>query len=317
MKKILSLLQAIGITMILVLSGCKTSFENTEPTNYAYQFHDTVTILPNGTSGTHGTEATYVYFGDFPMTIKNADVTVDETNYITMGSNLYYLGSDGNYYAKCIASNSSTCSDGTSLISGNEYYFKVEPIKWCVVTNNYNGKKILLAENILIGDIYYYLSDQPRTIESEKIYPNNYKYSTVRAYLNGSYEDGDPQTKEYAGNGFLQTAFTSSAQNLISTTTVDNSLTSTGDSTNTCVCENTDDKIFLLSRSESSYARNTHLPTDFAKAKGSDGWWWLRSPKYENDTRNKEVYVSDCSYNYYENTYASGCGVCPAMCIEN
>ena len=46
----------------------------------------------------------------------------------------------------------------------------------------------------------------------------HYKYSTIRAYLNGKYEAGDTQTDVYTNKGFLQTAFTSQAQSLIADT---------------------------------------------------------------------------------------------------
>ena len=53
---------------------------------------------------------------------------------------------------------------------------------------------MLLAENILTGGIPYYVDRNERTItgagtkESEPatVYPNNYKYSTIRAWLNGT-----------------------------------------------------------------------------------------------------------------------------------
>ena len=88
---------------------------------------------------------------------------------------------------------------------------------------DYNGNKLLYAENALLGGVPYYVDKAERTIGGKTIYANNYKYSTVRAYLNGSYEEDDTQAKTYQDAGFLQTAFTPQAREFIATTTVDNS----------------------------------------------------------------------------------------------
>ena len=69
---------------------------------------------------------------------------------------------------------------------------------WRVLTEDYtvpgenekpqsSGKALLLAENILTGGICYYVGWNTRTITGAgTIYPNNYKYSTIRAWLNGT-----------------------------------------------------------------------------------------------------------------------------------
>ena len=94
------------------------------------------------------------------------------------------------------------------------------------------------------------------------MYPNNWQYSTIRAWLNGSYESDDPQYKEYADKGFLQTAFTQSARDKIAYTTVDNSAASTNPASNPKQWEEgenpyasntpTTDKVFLLSEKEAT-----------------------------------------------------------------
>ena len=108
---------------------------------------------------------TYVYFGVWPQSVLPATstVTVDETVSVTMGANTYYLGSDGNYYAKCTENAWGSGAeykyhDGTQVGRGGTTtrYFKVEPIKWRVLTDNYSGKKLLLAENILTANVPYY-----------------------------------------------------------------------------------------------------------------------------------------------------------------
>ena len=303
---------------------------------------------------------TYVYFGDWPQSVlpEASSVTVDETVSVTMGANTYYLGSDGNYYAKCAENARGTGAeykyhDGTQAgTSGTTTrYFKVEPIKWRVLTDNYSGKKLLLAENILTANVPYYdynSSLNTRTVGSDtNIYQNNYKYSQIRAYLNGLdyyYDTSSTKTTkktDYTGKGFLQTAFTQKAQGLIAKTVVDNSPETTGYSSDTYAtkyaCENTTDKIFLLSESEvinSGYGFDAYIsygkgnarirfPTDYAKANCADasstdgcgGYWWLRSPIYNDSSLVRVV-----SYNGYanrvKNVYYSYYGVVPALSIS-
>ncbi len=159
------------------------------------------------------------------------------------------------------------------------------------------------------------MSYDERTIGNATVYPNNYKYSTIRAWLNGSYETDDTQEKNYEGKGFLQTAFTEKARDQIADTEVDNSPQSTSDGTGPLsyamqyACEDTKDKIFLLSEQEATKAEygfaeydkygkgNTRIRvnTDYAKATGAyqdstesyGSQWWLRSPHcdFENEAR--------------------------------
>ena len=289
-----------------------------------YQFHSTVTYLAAGTDGSAGTEATYCTFGDWPQTVKAEGVTVDETKSVTMGSMTYYLGSDSNYYAKCTENayaDNYTYSDGTTVAqasANSEKYFKVEPIKWRVLNPSASGNKILVAESILTAHRF---DDDS----------NNYKDSEIRAYLN---------------DGFLNAAFTATAQNLIATTTVDNSAASTNpasnasewnDGTNDYTCDNTSDKIFLLSEKEATTTdygftaytivelekSRIRVTTDYAKANyayqsttaGSGGWWWLRSPYYDNSKFAREISVGGNASNASTVDTGRG-GVVPALSIS-
>lgn len=285
----------------------------------------------------------YIYFGVFPKTVAAENITVDLTVSITMGSNTYYKGkNDENYYVnvKENAYGTGTAyrySDNTQVSkdSADSYrWFKVEPIKWKVITASYSGKCLLLAEDILTAGVPYYVSTYSRIIAGKTVYTNNYKYSTIRAYLNGKYESNDEQSKTaYEKKGFLQTAFTAEAQNLIAVTTVDNSAASTTGSGNNMeeatkyACEDTKDKIFLLSLKEvASYdeGRDARIrkPTDYAMANyakqsstsGYGGYWWLRSPYYDDSSNAHDVYCNgDVANAYAENTYF---GVVPALCLD-
>lgn len=320
-----------------------------------YSFHGTVTTLSGAdANGSAGSSATYVYFGDWPQTIKAANVNVDESQTLARGGFTYYKGDDGNWYAKqqeMAYATGYSYSDGTTVAqsSENSYkYFKVEPIKWRVVTTDYNGtgKKLLLAENILISGTFYDNRDN-RTINESTVYPNNYEHSRVRAYLNGlNYNKSGETCGDYSGKGFLQTAFTSAMQGKIVATTVDNSAESTTDAgenltqATNYVCSDTNDKVFLLSEKEvtttsygfgyySAYdSARLRKPTDFALSSGvftnqftntSDGGiWWLRSPSYNKSYYSLRVYndgkASSSLSGYVDGTIN---GILPALCLDN
>ena len=298
--------------------------------------------------------STYIYFGVFPKTVlpETSTVTIDENVSVTMGANTYYKGSNGNYYAKakenCYESSGYTYTDGTTVkqSGADSYrYFKVEPVKWKVVTNNYNntGKALLLAEDILTANVPYYEDYQNnRTIDGKTVYPNNCKHSQIRAYLNGlSYQGQTSEVTTWRGNGFMQTAFTTTAQSKIADTEVDNSKETTGYSESTYAanyaCENTTDKIFLLSESEvinsdygfaayDSYGvgnARIRVTTDYAKANyayqsttdGFGGDWWLRSPSYIRSRYARHV-SSDGYADSNDSVNDTSYGVVPALSIS-
>ncbi len=326
----------------------------------SYQFTETVGDYeyPEGETGTM-IDGTYMKFGDWPQTIKDKDVTVGK-NTMTRGGMDFHVGSDGNYYVK--EEENANGSDTAYKYSNGEQagqggtstkWFKVEPIVWRVLTDDYcvpgengelqsTGNDLLLAENLLTGGIPYYVYTSSRTISDATVYTNNYKYSTIRAWLNGRYESDDSQANKYAGKGFLQTAFTQSARDLIELTTVDNSAESTTDATGTLdeatdfACANTTDKIFLLSEKEAtttsygfagfeSGAGNTRIrvTTDYAKATGAyqsstegyGGWWWLRSPHCDDEYIARDI-RNDGDADYHNYVFITNGGVVPALSIS-
>ena len=252
---------------------------------------------------------TYVEFGEWPQTIKDANVTVYESEGKgkEMGMFTCYLGSDDNYYVKAkekAAGDDYKYSNGEQAGGTSTKWFKVEPIVWRVLTTSYKapeggtaGNALLLAEKILTGGVPYYdVWYTDRTVGVATIHPNNYEHSAVRAWLNGlEYEykgsDGDEQIEkeDYFGKGFLQTAFTESARKLIADTSVDNSAASTfgvGEPTrdNPYASDTpTKDKVFLLSEEEATTLNSgfdeysdsgedstqIRVTTDYAKATGA------------------------------------------------
>ena len=285
----------------------------------------------------------YIYLGEFPQTLKADDVTITDT----IDARGYYLGSDGNYYAAVTAdpyvdgmaadpTSKSTFSTGASVVEGTVYYFKVEPIRWRIITEE-NGEALLLCDSIIASlqyqtDYGYESSAGGYCTTSNGApsgtYANNYMYSNVRNWLNET---------------FYKTALNQTQQGIVLTTEVDNSEESAspyGSSRNNkCVCENTSDKIFLLSIREvtneangfasyftsdvarqmmtSDYSRATGAYMDTTEDYNGNGWWWTRSPYDSNDRFTTKAYmIFETGISSPDDVASSAGGVVPALRIQ-
>ena len=289
----------------------------------------------------------YILFGYYPQTVKASDVTIVSTE---PEKNGYYKGSDGEYYERVVANpyeTNYTFSDGTSITSGQTYYFKVEPLLWRILTENYNGTgNALVVSNMIIdatlyqsnyiqsGD-YYYATDEDGTIlidesatvgegvdENHQVYANNYKHSELRAFLTGEFYDK---------------AFGEEEKLIIQLTEVDNSLESTRGSGGQYICENTNDYVFALSSSNvfntgygyknnegdpnrvaitSDYSRAKHVTTETSTTYyPGAGRYWLRSPGayFYDGCGAIRVDTGDTGYNY---VYNDRTGIVPALQIQ-
>ena len=281
MKRLCKLLTITLLALFLI--GCK---DNITEENKLY----TVKYEENG--------KTYINFGRYPQTVVTDTNLIKELDKITITNEFGYIEYNGNEYKKQVAdrwNSDSIFQNGNEVVDGATYYFKVEPIKWRVLETT-NGSYKLLSE-YLLDTQQFYTSTSNRTLNGQTIYANNYEYSTIRAWLNG-YNGTSYGVEDYTNKGFIDIAFTEEEKAIIKTTLVDNSLESTGDKENQYVCNNTNDKIYLLSCKEATntiygfdsykYANDSAReakPTDYAAARFCDmyrgnGLWWLRSPLY-------------------------------------
>lgn len=182
-----------------------------------------------------------------------------------------YFSQYRSYYPGDAGDSDNSEQDDNGYYVDTVYWFRYEPIRWKVLQES--GRDAFLLCDIA-------LDSQSFDYKENDVFSNNYAESTIRAWLNDT---------------FYNTAFTELQQELILTTTVDNSLESTGFEENPYVCEDTEDKIFLLSYKEArSYdldgASRIRKATDYAKSQGcyqetsgsdiGDCYWWLRSPHY-------------------------------------
>ncbi|MBR5965734.1 MAG: hypothetical protein IK015_06425 [Treponema sp.] len=296
------------------------------------------TELPAGTNGTAGKNWTYVTFGLWPQTIKAKEVNVDKScESKVIGAFTGYKGSDGEWYVSVWErAYHSSCKYSNGEFAGLDSYhrnrwFKVEPIKWRVLTNNYNGtgKKLLLAEDVFMVGSYYDCYDSnyngytTRKIDGKSVLPGNYEHSRVRAGLNGlayqikeDYRDSiQHEVTGLVGKGFLKFAFTAEEQAQISVTNLD-------------IVSGEGDKIFLLNSQEvvnADYGFNSgagRYPTDYAIACGayrnSYGYgftpWWLRCVGTNGGSADA---IGNDGKIGYGRVNRSDLGIVPALCVEN
>lgn len=259
---------------------------------------------------------TSLLYGKYPQTLVEDSTTLtalasaidsDSDGYLEY-NNDEYLKTTGSVYS----SGYKSISKATTFINGATYYFKIEPIKWIVLSGEGTGMGLVLSEKVLTSAPYY-SSTATRSVSGSTIHPNNYQYSYLRAMLNG-YDGSAYGISNFSGKGFLNAAFSESEKIHIVSTLVDNSASTTDASSNSYSCSNTSDKIFALSykdlintnygfnsSSSASDSARCGVLTDYARATGA--WmstdastygysyrWWSRSPDVS------ENYVSLGSY---------------------
>ena len=225
-------------------------------------------------------------------------------------------------------SKSSAYQNQNGYYKKSVYWFEFEPIKWKILENK-DGKAFLLAALIIDSQDYNHVYNR-ETKDGKMLYGNNYAYSSVRAWLN---------------NDFYNAAFTETEKILIDVVEVDNSLLSTipnrgsGAYDGKYTCDNTNDRVFLLSVEEvtkNEYGFSSSLTlgdkkrqkhaSDYAKIQGtaaidSDyGYWWLRSPSVF-DTKGEGDSAFFISPNggddyRYARVHCTPCGIAPAMWIS-
>lgn len=214
---------------------------------------------------------------------------------------------------KGFASNS--YQDDNGYETGVVYWFRYAPIEWRVLEQTEDTA--LIVADLILDSMQYQHSQVPRNEDGKTIYSNNYAESDIRAFLNET---------------FYQTAFSDYQKGFIETTEVVNNASTTASDDNPYVCENTFDRVFLLSYRDAvkkdffpSDASRKLTPSEYAKAQGlrmestgsstTQASWWLRSPHVNNGYY---VHVSgiEGKADDGKNIENTTCGVVPALRIK-
>lgn len=282
---------------------------------------NSVVPMKKGTDGSAGTNGQYVLFGLWPQSKKADSVTIDNSKSEKVNGWVCYKGSDNSYYVKVTSKpyDDYKFNDGTNIESGKDYYFRLDPIKWRVVDNNYQGGKLLVSEYILCSGSFS-AADKDRKINGKKINLNDYEKSSVRAWLNGL-NGSEYGVEDFTNKGFLNIAF--SADDIKNIKTVNPEK----------------DKVFLLSQEEvtnknygfadykDSDKSRMRKTTDYARATVAysnpenefmnNGWWWLRSPSssFNNFARGVK-YDGSANMNYSIAPDRRAGGFVPALSVS-
>lgn len=168
--------------------------------------------------------------------------------------------------------------NGVEFEEDEEYWFKLEPINWRIIDQEANSYYLLCEK--LIDIKRYHANSAIRHIDDKTIYSNNYEYSDIRKWLNGS----------FISDGFMF------GSNSLIPFKVDNSLETTATPESGYYCNDTFDKVTLLSYSDYlnesygfvSFSSRMIKTTDFVRACGAQysdsldspyyGYCWTRSP---------------------------------------
>jgi len=241
----------------------------------------------------------------------------------------YAYSYNGNKYVRVVSAilNSSsgyiTQDESTTLMPNQEYWFKVEPIKWWVLnyTDVQNGANpIVLAEQALTANVTWNKSQSDQNLWASK--------SNIRTWLNES---------------FYNDAFKVGYADYIQTTIVkNNSSSSNTDGSGTT----TNDNVWLLSYGEAGggtagqYSENRYFndspsrlcsPTDYAlvnkcfmyvnasypteiRKNGGSCPWWLRSA-YASNTYNAQFVGTNGSLNN-NSVFTYNSAVRPALTLN-
>lgn len=148
----------------------------------------------------------YVVFGKYPNTVVTNENTIAELNKLTTLNSDGYYEYNGEEYTKVSTlnytdsfsfsvSSYSFYNNGIYVTTG-EAYFKVEPIRWQLLTNSETGE-VLCWSDMIVEEMYYSYQTDEGT--------NDWNGSNVRAELNSTFfntaftdlEKGKISTREY------------------------------------------------------------------------------------------------------------------------
>lgn len=252
-------------------------------------------------------DQTTLTYGMYPQSVVDDMDLIAELDELTSPNEYGYYEYDGDFYVKKVAKPfdfswvvpastyvAQDFDNGEHIERNSSYWFKLEPISWDILSLE-NGRYSLISSKLL-DSLYYNESENPSG-PGGIIKANNYKESSLRKWLTGEFYD-----KSFALCG-------DEIQEIV----VDNSVESTGATTNPYVCENTNDKVYAPSVKELKdlYKKDDTpwcITTDFSRTSGiyydlksttlycAD--YWTRSPfnNSESDAYRGKVtgYINAC-----------------------
>lgn len=213
--------------------------------------------------------------------------------------------------------------DNNGYTPGNVYWFRFEPLRWRILDRE---SGLMMCESIIdsqpfnntiysVGNVFY---SDPGGVN----FAHDYASSSLRSWLN---------------NDFLNTAFSAEEQERLKITECEQQFYPRSKPAGAL---KTDDKVFLLSRTEATkteYGFNSSMyapdparrgrGTDYAGCQGlhvcrigfghlNNSCWWLRAPAFFSRRVNKIFYDGYCAVDSYYMVELTDIGVRPCISVE-
>lgn len=254
----------------------------------------------------------FMNFGSYPQTYVNDEATINNLKTLENANDnraiLEYDENGDGVKEKFMALETDrevkSISNG-DIIKPGINYFRFEPISWMILSDN-NGEKKLFSEHVLDASPF----------EAE-----GYDYFDVENGINvRRYDDySKSDIREFVTNDFYNIAFSESEKSQILTTFVDNSEAVYGYEEVKYTCEDTYDKVYLISYIESrsdflyDYGLKGAKATDFSACLNIADFSYNTSDygTVSYRTRNGGLYSGESAYRIYG---TSGAGV---LCTTN
>lgn len=254
----------------------------------------------------------FMNFGSYPQTYVNDEATINNLKTLENANDnraiLEYDENGDGVKEKFMALETDrevkSISNG-DIIKPGINYFRFEPISWMILSDN-NGEKKLFSEHVLDASPF----------EAE-----GYDYFDVENGINvRRYDDySKSDIREFVTNDFYNIAFSESEKSQILTTFVDNSEAVYGYEEVKYTCEDTYDKVYLISHIESrsdflyDYGLKGAKATDFSACLNIADFSYNASDygTVSYRARNGGLYSGESAYRIYG---TSGAGV---LCTTN
>ena len=145
-----------------------------------WEFDSEVTLVPKWVDSITKNGIKYYYLGEYPQTKVTDKATIEVLNK-KIPNHLGYCELDGDYYAKVTFDKNTTVyfNDGTKVLKGETYYFKVEKVLWRVINEKNN---IVISEYVLDAISFYDSNIERKKYNTildlyTRIYPNDFSES--------------------------------------------------------------------------------------------------------------------------------------------
>ncbi len=285
-------------------------YDGAKASNYSFKYIDGILSIKEPYEFIENGK--YLLYGRYPQTaVTDSEFIAELKNAIELGYAIYnsdtgWYDYNGNSYAKLKAKlhdadiSCKVFAGGTKIKNGDEYFFKVEDIKWRVLESQ-NGSKLVMSD-MLIDSVQFNYTHLDVTVDGVVHKANDWNYSTIRTWLNGDFKSN---ITSCLYENYIQT-------------------NGNGDDVFFASYEQVTNVAYGFEAKAGKSESRIAYATDYAIAKGAylpinnQGYWWLSDANIAegNLSNNQSVAVvsydgyaslGEVSAQYYESTNSTCC----------